>query len=67
MNPSDVHSQIEHPRAGASVPSGAPNWVTSELIVDTIETWQPYYAAPLTADDALEILLSVANLMDVLE
>jgi hypothetical protein len=50
-----------------SVPSGAPGWITPELIADTIETWQPYYADLLTADDALGILLSVANLIDILE
>jgi hypothetical protein len=56
-----------HDRCGSvTVPPGAPAWVTQELLRDTITTWQPYYPAPLTADDALEILLSVAHLLDVM-
>ncbi len=54
-------------RDDVHVPSGAPAWITPELIADTIETWQPYYYDPLTAEDAMEILLSVAELVDVLE
>jgi hypothetical protein len=50
-----------------TVPEGTPPWVTAELIVDTIETWQPYYEEQLTSRDALEILLSVAHLVDALE
>jgi len=49
------------------VPDGAPTWVTQELIADTVKTWQPYYEAQLTVDDALAILLSVARLFDALE
>ena len=51
----------------ANVPPGAPGWITPELVDDTIQTWGPYYIDPLTADDALEILLSVGNLIDLLE
>jgi hypothetical protein len=49
----------------ASVP-GAPAWITPDLIADTLETWQPYYAARLTEGDALEILLAVGRLTDAL-
>ena len=49
------------------VPSGAPAWITAELIADTISTWQPYYEGPLTPEDALEILLDVGRLIDLLE
>lgn len=49
-----------------SVPSGAPDWVTSELIQYTIEVWQPYYRDPLTTDDALEMLLNAGHLLRVL-
>ena len=48
------------------VPAGAPNWVTSELLAQTIEVWQPYYREPLTSDDALEMLLGVGRLLRVL-
>ena len=49
------------------LPAGAPEWITAELIVDTISTWQPYYDGQLTSEDALEILLGVGRLMDILE
>ena len=46
------------------IPDGAPAWVDRELIASTIETWQPQYDEPLTEEDALEILLGLARLMD---
>ena len=30
------------------VPAGTPDWITAELIAQTIRVWQPYYAAVLT-------------------
>ena len=48
------------------VPPGAPSWVTSELIAQTIETWQPYYRDCLTEQDALDILMSVGRLFEIL-
>lgn len=47
-------------------PAGSPRWVTSELIANTIRTWQPYYRKPLTPEDALEMLLNVGHLLDIL-
>lgn len=44
----------------------APNWASAELISMTIEVWQPYYAHPLTEQDAIEILMNVAALFDAL-
>ena len=41
---------------------GIPSWITPELIADTIRTWQRYYTEPLTAKDAVGILVSVGNL-----
>jgi len=35
------------------VPDGAPDWITNELLVETLETWQPYYGGSLTVEDAL--------------
>ena len=49
------------------VPDGAPKWVTAELISDTAETWQPYYKKRLTETDALEIIMGVGRLLDILE
>ena len=48
------------------VPAGAPAWITSELVEKTIRVWQPYYADPLTPEDALAIILNVGRLFDVL-
>lgn len=64
---SDTQAKEERQLASAPVSSGAPRWVTPELIADTIETWQPYYDDPLTVENAVQILLSVAQLVDVLE
>jgi hypothetical protein len=43
-----------------------PEWVTSDLIAETIEVWQPKYSDPLTEHDAIEILLNVAALLDAI-
>ena len=48
-----------------TVPAGAPNWITPELIEHTLRVWQPYYATPLTTDDALAIIQSVGRLIEV--
>ncbi len=45
---------------------GLPDWITPELIVETREVWQPHYDKQLTEDDAVEILLGVATLLDAL-
>lgn len=50
-----------------SVPRGAPSWVTEELIIDTLDTFQPHYAEKLTNEDALEIPLNVTNLFVLLD
>lgn len=53
-------------RPAVSVPAGAPAWVTSELLDQTIKVWQPYDQHALTAQDALEMMLNVGHLFDVL-
>ena len=45
---------------------GLPKWITPELIADTVHVWQPYYTEPLTANDAIGILMGVGNLFTVL-
>ncbi len=49
-----------------SVPAGSPGWITDELIERTIAVWQRFYAAPLTAEDAVEMLMRVSHLLGVL-
>jgi hypothetical protein len=51
---------------GERLPKGAPSWIDAVLIARTIETWQPLYGSPLTPNDALEIILNVAALSEVL-
>lgn len=58
-------SQPDHPPKDAL--RGAPRWATSELVAETIETWQPYYNGQLTDQEALAILLSVGELVTTLE
>jgi hypothetical protein len=45
------------------VPTGAPAWVTAELIQHTLRVWQPYYEHPLTAQDALGMILSTGRIV----
>ena len=49
------------------VPDGAPDWITDDLIVETLETWQPYYGGSLTVEDALEILVGVTKLFEFID
>ncbi|MCA9243660.1 MAG: hypothetical protein KDA32_06900 [Phycisphaerales bacterium] len=51
-------------RPTARLEPGLPAWITPELIAETIRVWQPYYAAPLSAVDAVEILVNTAILLD---
>jgi len=46
-------------------PPGAA-WITDEAIADTRRVWSPYYGRELTDDEAVEILMNVRNLADVL-
>ena len=51
----------------SSLQQSVPAWVSEELIAETLDVWNPYYAARLTRADAIEILQSVGRLVDVLE
>ena len=48
------------------VPDGTPEWITPELIRETIATWQPFYSDSLTPEDAVTMLTSVGRLFAVL-
>jgi len=50
-----------------TLPSGAPKWITPDLLRDTVEIWQPYYAEELTDAESLEILLTVSRIFDTLQ
>lgn len=47
------------------VPPGAPRWVTSDLLADTMRVWGRHYR-DLTPDDAVAIIGNVGRLYDVL-
>jgi hypothetical protein len=48
------------------VPPGAPAWVTPELIQHTLRVWQQFYEHPLTAQDALTMILSTGRIVEAL-
>lgn len=50
----------------SQVPPGTPDWITFELTAETIETWQPYYDKLLTAEDAIDMIVSVSQLFEEL-
>jgi hypothetical protein len=49
-----------------TVPAGAPDWITAELIQQTIEVWQPYYGSVLTPEEAVTMIQAVGRLYQVL-
>lgn len=62
----DRHSKGEVYGWYFAVPPGAPKWITPEEIEYTLRVWQPYYRQLLSALDALEIMVNVRNLLDVM-
>ncbi len=48
--------------ATSIVPAGTPDWITADLIVQTIRVWQPYYEAAVTPEDAVHMILSAGRL-----
>ena len=44
----------------------APIWSGGGAFDETIEVWQPYHEQPLTREDAIEILMNLGRLTDVL-
>jgi hypothetical protein len=66
INPGDSAERQRAEPVMARVPSGAPSWVSPELITHTIRVWQPYYERLLTSEDALEILMSTGRLVEFL-
>lgn len=48
------------------VPSGAPSWVTPELLGHTLRVWQRFSETPLSIEDAMEILTGTSLLIESL-
>ena len=49
-----------------SVPAGTADWITAELIQQTIHVWQPYYAGVLTPEEAVTMIQNVGRLYQAL-
>jgi hypothetical protein len=46
-------------------PSLLPAWVDQSFIRQTIEVFQPRYSHKLTPEDALDMILNVGHLLDI--
>lgn len=66
MSDRSTRAPLADPKAVANALSGAPDWITPELIEKTLLTWQPFYEERLIPEDALEIILSAGRLLEVL-
>ena len=62
----DRSEPTRHEPTLVEVPAGAPPWVTLELIEHTLRVWKPFYEDQLISEDALEIIMCVGRLADVL-
>jgi hypothetical protein len=49
-----------------AMPPGTPDWVTMDLVRETVRVWQPYYSEPISFDGAVTILTRVGRLFAVL-
>ena len=58
--PKDPHFE----KADKNLPPGCPGWISTELIENTLRTWQPFSTAPLTTDDALEMIVNLSQLFE---
>jgi hypothetical protein len=66
---SEQRRSVRAPECVASRPlrDGVPSWVTPELIALTLRVWSPRYPEPLTAEDAVAILVDTGRLLAVLK
>lgn len=61
------NSQHSHrTKSNDLVPPGTPSWVTADLIESTIRVWQPFYSHQLIPEDALEMIMAVDRLFEVM-
>ncbi len=64
-NPKKVCTIAEVARSGI-LPAGTPDWITAELIEQTIRVWQPYYEAVISPEEAVTMIQSVGRLYQAL-
>lgn len=53
-------------RVKPCLPAGTPDWVTPELLAETLEVWLPYHPDGLTEEEALTILLNIGGVLSIL-
>lgn len=53
--------KLRHP-----LPPGTPEWITPELVEQTVAVWQPRYETPLSIEDAVAILIGSTRLLRLL-
>lgn len=63
----DAANSSESARHEVHVPPGAPSWITADLIAKTLKVWQPYYSQELIPEDALDMILNVGRIVQVLQ
>jgi hypothetical protein len=49
-----------------ALPPGTPDWITMELVRETVRVWQPFYSEPISLDEAVTILGRVGRLFSLL-
>ena len=50
-----------------TVPDGAPPWITPELLADTVATWERISGKEITVEQAVELVISFAQLHELLQ
>ena len=62
--PKQVCKASEH--AASVLPAGTPDWITPQLVAETIRVWQPYYCEVITPEDAVTMIRNVGRLYQAL-
>ena len=58
--------EVEAVALPSIVPAGTPDWITPELVEETIRVWQPYYKDVLTPEEAVTMISNVGRLYQAL-
>jgi hypothetical protein len=65
VNPKKDCAVVESARPSI-IPAGTPDWITTELVEQTIRVWQPYYQALVTPEEAVTMILHAGRLFQAL-
>jgi hypothetical protein len=63
---SKVGGRVAADTPRVSLPPGTPNWITPELVEQTLAVWQPRYQCSLSVEDAVAILMGAERLVRTL-